>query len=47
MLISRIAGFVCINLFYINTFYVLAVPLWFAGGIVAFISARTTPPSER
>ncbi len=28
MLISGLGGFVCINLFYINTFYVLAIPFW-------------------
>ena len=27
-LISGLGGFVCINLFYINTFYVLAIPFW-------------------
>lgn len=43
MLISGIAGFVCISLFYINTFYGLAVLLWLVGAAVAFISARTTP----
>ena len=45
MLISGIVGFVCINLFYINTFYGLAIPLWIAGAVVAFISTRT-PLSE-
>lgn len=43
MLISGIAGFVCINLFYINTFYILAVPFWVVGAGVALISTRTTP----
>ncbi len=47
MLISGIVGFVCINLFYINTFYVLALLLWYAGAVVALISARTTPSSQR
>lgn len=45
MLISGIIGFVCISLFYINTFYGLAVLLWIIGAAVAFISARTTPPA--
>jgi hypothetical protein len=35
MLISGIVGFVCINLFYINTFYGLAVPLWVVAAVVA------------
>jgi hypothetical protein len=46
MLISGVAGFACINLFYINTFYALAVPLWLAGAVVALITARTAPSSQ-
>lgn len=41
MLIGGFAGFVCINLFYINTFYGLAVPLWIVAAALALISART------
>ncbi len=40
MLITGFAGFVCINFFYINTFYGLAVPLWIIGAALALISAR-------
>ena len=47
MLISGIIGFACINLFYINTFYWLAIPLWIAGAVVAFVNARTVLSSER
>ena len=43
MLISGVAGFVCINLFYINTFYVLAVLLWCAGAVVAIVGPRLAP----
>lgn len=39
MLILGIAGFFCINLFYINTFYILAPLLWIIGLVVALISA--------
>jgi len=39
MLIGGFAGFVCINLFYINTFYGLAVPLWIVSAALALISA--------
>lgn len=46
MLISGILGFVCINLFYINTFYVVAVPLWIVATALALISARTPTPSR-
>jgi hypothetical protein len=46
MLISGILGFVCINLFYINTFYVVAVPLWIVATALALISARV-PTSSR
>lgn len=46
MLISGIIGFVCINLFYINTFYVVAVPLWIVATALALISARTPTPSR-
>jgi hypothetical protein len=45
LLISGMLGFVCINLFYIDTFYMLAIPLWFLGTILAWISA-STPASE-
>jgi hypothetical protein len=41
MLIAGVAGFACINLFYINTLYGLAVPLWIAATVLAFITART------
>ena len=41
MLIAGFAGFVCINIFYINTFYGLAVPLWIIGAALALIGART------
>ena len=40
MMIGGIAGFICINLFYINTLYGLAVPLWIAGAVLAFRDAR-------
>ena len=45
MLISGMIGFVCINLFFIDTFYMLAIKLWFLGTILAWISA-STPASE-
>ena len=41
MLIAGCAGFVCINFFYINTFYGLAVPLWIIGAALALIRDRT------
>ncbi len=41
MSIGGFAGFVCINFFYINTFYGLAVPLWIVAAALALISART------
>lgn len=45
MLISGLVGFVCINLFFIDTFYILAIQLWFLSTILAFVSA-STPTSE-
>jgi uncharacterized membrane protein HdeD (DUF308 family) len=45
LLISGMLGFVCINLYYIDTFYMVALRLWFLGTILAWISART-PASE-
>lgn len=45
MLISGILGFICIYLYYIDTFYMVAVKLWFLGAILALISA-STPASE-
>ncbi|HKV57221.1 MAG TPA: hypothetical protein VJO32_03035 [Ktedonobacteraceae bacterium] len=41
MLISGITGFISINLFYINTLYGLAVPLWFIAAIIAWIATRS------
>lgn len=41
MLIAGFAGFVCINFFYINTLYGLAVPLWMIAAALALISSRT------
>jgi len=41
MLIGGLVGLVCINLFYINTFYGLAVPLWIIATALALSSART------
>ena len=43
MLISGMLGFVCISLYYIETFYMLAVPLWFIGTVLAWISTTTSP----
>ena len=40
LLTSGIVGFACINLFYINTFYGLAVPLWVVGAILAWLAAK-------
>jgi hypothetical protein len=42
MLIAGFAGFACINLFYINTMFVLAVPLWIAAAVLALVSARAS-----
>jgi uncharacterized membrane protein HdeD (DUF308 family) len=42
MLFSGILGFVCISLYYIDTFYMLAVPLWFIGTVLALISTTTS-----
>jgi hypothetical protein len=42
MLISGILGFVCISLYYIDTLYMLAVPLWFIGAVLAWISTTTS-----
>ncbi len=41
MSIGGFAGFVCINFFYINTFYGLAAPFWIVSAALALISART------
>ena len=45
MIIIGMVGFVCINLFFIDTFYILAIQLWFLSTILACISA-STPVSE-
>ncbi len=46
MLISGMVGFVCINLFFIDTFYMLAIPLWFLSTIQAWISDATSTSKE-
>lgn len=46
MMIGGIAGFICINLFYINTLYGLAVPLWIAGAVLAFRDARVAQAAQ-
>jgi hypothetical protein len=49
MLVSGLTGSVSISLFFINTVYLLALPLWLIGAVLAFQSAgrqspATTPP---
>jgi len=46
MLISGIIGFVCINLFFIDTYYLLAIQLWFLSTILACISSATSASKE-
>ncbi len=41
MLAGGVIGFVSINLFYINTLYGLAIPLWLIGAALVLIAART------
>ncbi len=38
MALSGLAGFLCINLYYINTWYVLALPVWLVALILAVSS---------
>jgi hypothetical protein len=40
MLISGVLGFLSINLFYINSFYGLAILPWFIGAVLAVLAAR-------
>lgn len=47
MLISGMLGFVCINLYYIDTLYMVAIRLWFLGTILACISARTPASADK
>ena len=46
MLISGVLGFLSINLFYINTFYGLAILPWLIGAALAVLAARS-PISEK
>lgn len=46
MLVVGLIGFVCINLFYINTFYGLALLLWMVATALALSNARM-PASSR
>jgi hypothetical protein len=48
MLLSAVVGGVAINFFYINTFYVLAVPFWLAAAFAAAVTPSASamePPS--
>ena len=42
MLISGVIGFICINLYYIDTLYMLAIQVWLIGTLLALISAATS-----
>jgi hypothetical protein len=42
MMLAGLAGSVAINLFFINAFYVFALPVWIAGALAAFI-VRPSP----
>jgi len=37
MFIAAVGGGVAISLFYINTFYLVAVPLWLLGALIALL----------
>ena len=41
MTVGALVGAVAINLFYINTYYLLAVPLWLVGAVFALVEAGT------
>ena len=41
MFVSGTAGFISMNLFYINTFYGLAMPLWLIAALIAWIATRS------
>ncbi len=44
ILVSGVLGFVAINLYYINTFYALALLFWLAASVLGFIAALTKRP---
>ena len=41
LVVGGLVGTLAINLFYINTFYVAALPLWLAGTALLLVSARS------
>jgi hypothetical protein len=47
MLISGVLGFLSINLFYINTFYVLAIVPWLIAAALAVLTARSHTSEKR
>jgi len=47
VLIASGVGTVAINLFYINTFYVAAVPCWWLGAAVAWLGSDRCSPHSR
>lgn len=46
ILVAGLIGFVCINLFYTNTFYGLALLLWMVATALALSSGRMLASSE-
>jgi hypothetical protein len=44
ILIAGVLGFVAINLYYINTFYALALLFWLAASVLGFAAALTKRP---
>jgi hypothetical protein len=40
MMASGIIGCAAINLYYINTYYLVALPLWLLGGVLAHLAPR-------
>jgi hypothetical protein len=47
MLISGVVGYLSINLFYINTFYGLAILPWLIGSVLAVLAARLHTTEEK
>jgi hypothetical protein len=47
MLVAGGLGTLAINLYYIDTLYVLAVPLWMVGALLALLSPRRRADDKR
>lgn len=47
MFVAGMLGFVCTLVWYLNTWYVVALPLWLLGALLLLLGALSDRPGER